>query len=85
VLPLVEPLLDKEHTLWMANFYNASVMDIKLKFMKTDCAGTLRLSRKDVPKIGKERETGNYGSAFWPSVSSEEVGWGDCHDQNISW
>ena len=47
VLSLVEPLLEKGCTLWMDNFY---------KSLKTDCVGTVRLSRKDVPQRVKEKK-----------------------------
>jgi hypothetical protein len=51
----MEPLHDKGHTLWMGNFCNAPALAIKLKFMKTDCFGTLYPNRKNVPKIVKEK------------------------------
>jgi hypothetical protein len=35
VLSLVEPLLGKEHILWMYNFYSAPALAKKLKYMKT--------------------------------------------------
>ena len=54
VLSLVEPLLKKGHTLWMDNFYNSPALAQRLKSMKTDCVGTLCLSRKDVPQRVKE-------------------------------
>jgi hypothetical protein len=56
VLSLVEPLLGKEHTLWMDNFYNAPTLAITLQFLKTDCVGTLCLNRKDLTKIVNEKK-----------------------------
>jgi len=56
VLSLVEPLLKKGHTLWMDNFYNSPALAQRLKTLKTDCVGTLRLSRKDVPQSVKEKK-----------------------------
>jgi len=56
VLSLVEPLLEKGRTLWMDNFYNSPALAQKLKSLKTDCVGTLRLSRKDVPQRVKEKK-----------------------------
>jgi len=50
VLSLVEPLLKKGRTLWMDNFYNPPALAQRLKTLKTDCVGTLRLSRKDFPQ-----------------------------------
>jgi hypothetical protein len=52
---LVEPLPGKGHKLWMDNFYSAPVLAIRLKFIKTHCAGTLCLNGKYVPKIMKRR------------------------------
>ena len=36
--------------LWMDNFYNSPALAERLNSLKTDCVGTLRLSRKDVPQ-----------------------------------
>jgi hypothetical protein len=56
VLSLVEPLLNKGHTLWMDNFYNSPVLTERLKSTNTNCVGTLRLNRKDVPKTVGEKK-----------------------------
>ena len=58
VLSLVEPLLEKGRTLWMDNFYNSPALAQRLKSLKTDCVGTLRLSRKDVPQRVKDKKLG---------------------------
>jgi hypothetical protein len=55
VLSLVEPLLNRGHTLLMGNFYNAPAQAQKLKSPKTDCIGTLCLNRKDMPKMAKDK------------------------------
>jgi hypothetical protein len=71
VLSLVEPLLNRGHTLWMDNFYNAPALAEKLKSLKTDCVGILRLNRKDVPKMVKDKKTEERGansSTFWSCV-----------------
>ena len=47
---------EKGPTLWMDNFYNSPAMAQRLKTLKTDCVGTLRLSRKDVPQSVKEKK-----------------------------
>lgn len=52
----MEPLLGRGHTSWMVNFYRAAALAIKLKFMITDCVGTLHLNRKHIPKILKEKK-----------------------------
>jgi hypothetical protein len=52
----VEPLLGEGHTLWMDNFYNAPALAKKLKYMKTDCVGTLCKNRTDVLKMAKEEK-----------------------------
>ena len=54
-LSLVEPLLKKGHMLWMDNFYNSPALAERLKSLNTNCVGTLRLNRKDVPKTLKEK------------------------------
>jgi len=56
VLSLVEPLLKKGRTLWMDNFYNSPPLAQRLKSLKTDCDGTLHLSRKDVPQKVKDKK-----------------------------
>jgi len=56
VLSLVEPLLKKGRTLGMDNFYNSPALAQRLKSLKTDCVGTLHLSRKDVPQRVKEKK-----------------------------
>ena len=38
----------------MDNFYNSPALAQRLKSLKTDCVGTLRLSRKDVPQRVKD-------------------------------
>ena len=50
VLSLVEPLLKKGRTLWMDNFHNSPALAQKLKSLKTDCVGTLRLVGKTFHK-----------------------------------
>jgi hypothetical protein len=52
-LLLVEPLLNRGHTLWMDNFYNAQATAQKLKSLKTDCVGTLHLKNKRHAKNGE--------------------------------
>ena len=37
-------------------FYNSPAQAQRLKSLKTDCVGTLRLSRKDVPQRVKEKK-----------------------------
>jgi hypothetical protein len=53
---LVEPLLKKGRMLWMDNFYNSPALAQTLKSLKTECVGTLRLSRKDVPQRVKDKK-----------------------------
>jgi hypothetical protein len=40
----------------MDNFYNATALAIEPEFIKTDCAGTLCLNRKNTAKIVKEKK-----------------------------
>jgi hypothetical protein len=54
VLNLVEPLLDKGHTVWLDNFYNSPVMARLLMQKGTDSAGILKINRKGKPKAIKD-------------------------------
>ena len=56
MLSLVGPLLEKGRTLWMDNFYNSSALAQRVKNLKTDCVGTLRLRRKYVPQRVQEKK-----------------------------
>jgi hypothetical protein len=50
VRKLVEPLLKQGQAVWMDNFYNSPSLAKTLKIVhKTDCVGTLKLNRKNVP------------------------------------
>lgn len=49
VFDLVEPLLNRGHTIIMDNFYNSPLLLRCLKKHQTDCYGTLRLNREFVP------------------------------------
>jgi len=71
VLSLLEPLLEKGRTLWMDNFYNSPALSQRLKTLKTDCVGTLILSRKDVPQRvkGKKLQKGELVAQHSGTVS----------------
>ena len=57
VLELLEPLFGRGHTLWIDNFVNSPELTRKLKIEhSTDCIGTLKLNRKDVPKEVKDKK-----------------------------
>ena len=57
VLKLLEPLLGHGHTLWMDNFYNSPELAWQLKIQHfTDCVGTLKWNRKNVPKEVKDKK-----------------------------
>jgi len=56
LVELLEPLLKKGRTSWMDNFYNSPALAQRLKSLKTDCVGTLHLSRKDVPQTVKDKK-----------------------------
>ena len=58
----------------MDNFYNSPALAQRQKSLKTDCVGTLHLSRKDVPQRVKDKKLkkGRTGSStFRPGVHSE--------------
>lgn len=49
VFDLVQPLLHKDHTLIMDNFYNCPLLARCLKLRQTDSYGTQRLNREFIP------------------------------------
>ncbi|XP_026322276.1 piggyBac transposable element-derived protein 4-like [Hyposmocoma kahamanoa] len=51
VLKLIEPLLNKGYRLFMDNWFNSPILARFLKRNGTDCVGTLRSSRVNVPKL----------------------------------
>ncbi|XP_026728124.1 piggyBac transposable element-derived protein 4-like isoform X2 [Trichoplusia ni] len=51
VMKLIGPLLNKGYRLFMDNWYNSPLLARFLKLNGTDCVGTLRPSRRDVPLI----------------------------------
>lgn len=51
VLKLIGPLLGRGYTLFMDNYFNSPLLARFLKRNRTDCVGTLRKSRSDVPPI----------------------------------
>ena len=77
VLSLVEPLLGKGRTLWMDNFYNSPALAHRLKTLKTDSVGTLRLSRKDVPQRVKEKKLQKGELVFQHSGPVSVLKWRD--------
>jgi hypothetical protein len=51
VMKLPDTLLGRGHTLWMVNFYNSPELARQLNFKhSTVCVGTLKLTRKNIPK-----------------------------------
>ncbi|XP_063897734.1 piggyBac transposable element-derived protein 4-like [Helicoverpa armigera] len=58
VLRLVAPLLNLGHVLFMDNWFNSPSLARFLKRRKTDCVGTLRVCRKNVP-IAVQKAKGN--------------------------
>lgn len=54
VLHLMEPLLERGYTIWLDKFYNSPALGRLLKNKGTDCVGTLKINRKDVPKALKD-------------------------------
>ncbi|CAK1602485.1 unnamed protein product [Parnassius mnemosyne] len=51
VLKLIWPLLDKGYTLFMDNWFNCPLLARFLKKRRTDCVGTLRPNRQNVPSL----------------------------------
>ena len=57
VLELLEPLFGHGHTLWIDNFFKSPELARKLKIKhSTDCVGTLKLNRKNVPKEVRDKK-----------------------------
>jgi len=57
VLELLEPLFGRGHMLWIDNFFNSPELARKLKIEhSTDCIGTLKLNRKNVPTEVKDKK-----------------------------
>jgi len=57
VLELSEPLFGCGHMLWIDNFFSSPELARKLKIEhSTDCVGTLKLNRKNVPKEVKDKK-----------------------------
>jgi len=55
VLELLEPSFGCGHTLWIDKFFSSPELARKLKIKhSTDCVGTLKLNRKNVPKEVKD-------------------------------
>jgi hypothetical protein len=62
VFRLLEPFIDKGHTIFMDNYYNSVCLSNQLLLRKTHTTGTLRSNRKDNPKcvLTKKLKTGEY-------------------------
>ena len=57
VLEVSEPLFGRGHTLWIDNFFSSPELARKLKIEhSTDCVGTLKLNRNNVPKEVKDKK-----------------------------
>ena len=57
VLELLEPLFGRGNTLWLDNLFNSPELVRRLNIKhSTDCVGTLKLNRMDVPKVVKIRK-----------------------------
>ena len=56
VVTLLENFLGRGHTVWLDNFYNSPDLARFLKSKNTDCVGTLRPNRKNVPPLVKDKK-----------------------------
>ena len=57
VLEILELLFGRGHTLWINNFFNSPELARKLKIEhSTDCVGTLKLNRKNVPEEVEDKK-----------------------------
>jgi len=62
VFRLLEPFIDKGHTIFMDNYYNSVCLANQLLLRETHTTGTLRSNRKENPKcvLTKKLKTGEY-------------------------
>jgi len=57
ILELLEPLFGHGHMLWIDNFFNTPELARKLKIeYSSDCVGTRKLNRKNIPKEVKDKK-----------------------------
>jgi len=57
VLELFKPLFGHGQMLWIDNFFNSPELARKLKIKHfTDCVGTLKLNRRNIPKEVKDKK-----------------------------
>jgi hypothetical protein len=56
VMKQIEPILGKGYTVWMDNYYKSTELAHFLKRHTTDCVGTLRLNRTNVPQEVKTKK-----------------------------
>ena len=82
-MSLLDPLLGKGYRLYIDNFYTSPVLADNLAQKQTDCVGTLRLNRREVPKVIKETKLkkGETVSAF--RQKSMVLKWKDKKDVSI--
>jgi len=82
VLKLLEPLVGKGFTLWMGNFYNSLDLALHLKFKNsTDCVGTMKITRKNVPKEVKDAKLKKL--ALWSCPCVQMIRQNQCCDDII--
>ena len=78
VLELLDPLFGGEHMLWIDNFFSRSELSRKLKIEhSTDCIGTLKLKRKNVPKEAKDKKLEKGETTATNSVPVTVLKWRD--------
>jgi len=77
VLELLEPLFGRGHRLWIDRFFSSPELARKLNIeLSTDCVGTLKLNRKNIPKEVKHKKLergGNHSQTFGSSYSTKMV------------
>lgn len=60
VLTLLEPYVEKGHTLYVDNWYTSPNLFDTLHKMKTNACGTVKTSRKNMPKITTKLSSGEF-------------------------
>jgi hypothetical protein len=56
--PLMNPYLNKNHTIYLDNWYNSPTLSLLLHNNQTSCCGTIKKNRKFMPKLDAELKRG---------------------------
>jgi hypothetical protein len=71
VLTLMEPYLDRGHTLYVDNWYTSPILFQKLHDRKTNACGTVRRNRKGLPKHTEKLKKGEMKAYHTDTISAQ--------------